>query len=165
MLQKKLSKNGEGFTIIEVLIVLAVAALILLIVFLAVPALQRNARNTQRSNDVAGIVGAYNEWVENNGGSPPAALTAAQCNALGNFCVNVKTGFYTDGTQISFQGPTNAGALNGAPTLTTVVGGSDVTCNANGTAAMAGVSANEAAFVYDLENGSGAAVPECKTAG
>jgi prepilin-type N-terminal cleavage/methylation domain-containing protein len=38
-------KREAGFTIIEVLIVLAIAALILLIVFLAVPALQRNARN------------------------------------------------------------------------------------------------------------------------
>ncbi|HPW47952.1 MAG TPA: prepilin-type N-terminal cleavage/methylation domain-containing protein, partial [Candidatus Saccharibacteria bacterium] len=35
-------KDQKGFTIIEVLIVLAIAALILLIVFLAVPALQRN---------------------------------------------------------------------------------------------------------------------------
>jgi prepilin-type N-terminal cleavage/methylation domain-containing protein len=35
-------KRQQGFTIIEVLIVLAIAALILLIVFLAVPALQRN---------------------------------------------------------------------------------------------------------------------------
>jgi prepilin-type N-terminal cleavage/methylation domain-containing protein len=35
-----------GFTIIEVMIVLAIAGLILLIVFLAVPALEREARNT-----------------------------------------------------------------------------------------------------------------------
>ena len=42
-------KRAEGFTIIEVLIVLAIAGLILLVVFLAVPALQRNARNTQRN--------------------------------------------------------------------------------------------------------------------
>jgi prepilin-type N-terminal cleavage/methylation domain-containing protein len=34
-------KNKEGFTIIEVLIVLAIAGLIMLVVLLAVPGLQR----------------------------------------------------------------------------------------------------------------------------
>jgi prepilin-type N-terminal cleavage/methylation domain-containing protein len=46
-----LKKRNEGFTIIEVMIVLAIAGLIMLVVFLAVPALQRNSRNTQRNND------------------------------------------------------------------------------------------------------------------
>ena len=55
MLQKYKTKREEGFTIIEVLIVLAIAGLILLIVFLAIPALQRNSRNTQRKNDSAGV--------------------------------------------------------------------------------------------------------------
>src|ERR1700693_4689124 len=105
MLHKKLSKSKEqGFTIIEVLIVLAIAGFIFLIVFLAVPALQRNARNTQRNNDVAGIVGAYNEWVNNNGGTPPPAdLSAAACDTAPAFCVNVKTGFYKDGANIDYK--------------------------------------------------------------
>ncbi|MDQ3065292.1 MAG: prepilin-type N-terminal cleavage/methylation domain-containing protein, partial [bacterium] len=38
----RIKNNNKGFTIIEVLIVLAIAGLIMLIVFLAVPALQRN---------------------------------------------------------------------------------------------------------------------------
>jgi prepilin-type N-terminal cleavage/methylation domain-containing protein len=37
-----LKNNKKGFTIIEVLIVLAIAGVIMVIVFLAVPALQRN---------------------------------------------------------------------------------------------------------------------------
>lgn len=61
-------KNQSGFTIIEVLIVLAIAGLIMLIVFLAVPALQRNSRNTQRSNDAARVAGAINECLANNNG-------------------------------------------------------------------------------------------------
>ena len=52
-----IKNRKDGFTIIEVLIVLAIAGLIMLIVFLAVPALQRNSRNTQRKNDVANILG------------------------------------------------------------------------------------------------------------
>lgn len=67
MLQKLKSKS-EGFTIIEVLIVLAIAGLIILIVFLAVPALQRNSRNTQRRNDTAGVASAVANFSNNTGG-------------------------------------------------------------------------------------------------
>ena len=60
-------KNLSGFTIIEVLIVLAIAGLIMLIVFLAVPALQRNNRNKQRASDASRTLAAANEiFVRNN---------------------------------------------------------------------------------------------------
>jgi prepilin-type N-terminal cleavage/methylation domain-containing protein len=84
---KNLRKRSEGFTIIEVLIVLAIAGLILLIVFLAVPALQRNSRNTQRKNDVSGVLGAVQEFANNNGGIMPTVDTEVE----GNF----RPGFYT----------------------------------------------------------------------
>jgi prepilin-type N-terminal cleavage/methylation domain-containing protein len=63
-------KRQEGFTIIEVMIVLAIAAVILLIVLLAVPALQRNSRNTQRNNDAAQIAAAVNTCLTNQNGNP-----------------------------------------------------------------------------------------------
>ncbi|MES2971664.1 MAG: prepilin-type N-terminal cleavage/methylation domain-containing protein [Patescibacteria group bacterium] len=68
---------SKGFTIIEVLIVLAIAGLILLIVFLAVPALQRNSRNTQRKNDIGRLGGSATEFVSNNNGTLPTASNAA----------------------------------------------------------------------------------------
>jgi len=68
---KKL-KDQKGFTIIEVLIVLAIAALILLIVFLAVPALQRSARNNSRKNDAGRIAAATSNFVSNHNGSLPS---------------------------------------------------------------------------------------------
>ena len=71
---KKLNDTRKGFTIIEVLIVLAIAGLILLIVFLAVPALQRNSRNTQVKNAAAGILGAVSEFSNNNNGQLPTAV-------------------------------------------------------------------------------------------
>lgn len=67
-------KRQEGFTIIEVLIVLAIAALILLIVFLAVPSLQRNARNTQRKSDIANLASAISNFEGNNNGALPTGL-------------------------------------------------------------------------------------------
>ena len=58
----KINKNQnltkKGFTIIEVVLVLAIAGLIFLMVFLALPALQRSQRDTQRKQDVAMVVTA-----------------------------------------------------------------------------------------------------------
>jgi prepilin-type N-terminal cleavage/methylation domain-containing protein len=74
---KNLRKRTEGFTIIEVLIVLAIAGLIMLIVFLAVPALQRNNRTTQLKNAAAAILATTNEFVTNNNGQMPTGATIA----------------------------------------------------------------------------------------
>ena len=48
-------KNKKGFTIIEVVLVLAVAGLIFLMVFLALPALQRAQRDAARKQAIADI--------------------------------------------------------------------------------------------------------------
>ncbi len=74
----KLFKENKGFTIIEVLIVLAIAGLIMVIVFLAVPALQRNNRNTARTSDASRLLGAINECTANNNGVVSSCVTAAQ---------------------------------------------------------------------------------------
>lgn len=75
---KRLNKTkGEGFTIIEVMIVLAIAGLILLIVLLAVPALQRNSRNTTIKNDASALAAALGEYTSNNSGSQPASISVS----------------------------------------------------------------------------------------
>ncbi len=66
-------KNKNGFTIIEVVLVLAIAALIFLMVFIALPALQRNQRDTQRKNDVGRTLTAVNNYQSNNRGKLPTA--------------------------------------------------------------------------------------------
>lgn len=58
---KRNDSTDRGFTIIEVMIVLVLAAIILSIVLFAVPALQRNSRNTRRDQDAAMIATAINE--------------------------------------------------------------------------------------------------------
>ncbi len=62
----------KGFTIIEVVLVLAIAALIFLMIFVALPALQRGQRNTARKNDVGTIASAINTYRSNRGGALPA---------------------------------------------------------------------------------------------
>lgn len=66
--------KAAGFTIIEVMIVLAIAGLIMAIVFLAIPALQRNNRNTQRKTDVGRVYTLINDYVSNNNGTLPVKL-------------------------------------------------------------------------------------------
>ena len=63
--------NKKGFTIIEVVLVLAIAGLIFLMVFIALPALQRSQRNTRRRQDMARILSAFNDYQANNSGNMP----------------------------------------------------------------------------------------------
>ena len=66
MLQKQTAK--KGFTIIEVVLVLAIAGLIFLMVFIAVPALQRNQRNTDRRQFYGRLGTSITNWKSNNNG-------------------------------------------------------------------------------------------------
>ena len=59
---------------------LAIAGLVLAIVFIAVPALQRNSRNTQRRSDLANFRAQFDTWVGNNGGKIPS--TVAHFNSI-----------------------------------------------------------------------------------
>ncbi len=103
----KVNKSASGFTIIEVLIVLAIAGLILLIVFLAVPALQRNSRNTAIKNDVQNVVGGVAEYQGANNGSMPSTIA-------GTGTVNYTGG--TNATSINIQGSTMVTEVSTRPT-------------------------------------------------
>lgn len=61
----------SGFTIIEVVLVLAIAGLIFLMVFIALPALQRSQRDTQRRNDIGKITSQILQYQTNNNGRLP----------------------------------------------------------------------------------------------
>lgn len=65
------TNKQKGFTIIEVVLVLAIAALIFLMVFIALPALQRSQRDTQRKNDVARVQTAIQNYQSNNRNALP----------------------------------------------------------------------------------------------
>ena len=67
--------NKKGFTIIEVVLVLAIAGLIFMMVFIALPALQRSQRDQQRSNDVSRVQTALNQYQSNNRGAIPTKGT------------------------------------------------------------------------------------------
>ena len=68
MVSKNNINEKRGFTIIEVVLVLAIAGLIFLMVFIAFPALQRAQRNTQRRDDYSMLVTAINSYMSGNNG-------------------------------------------------------------------------------------------------
>lgn len=72
---KKLGHKDGGFTIIEVMIVLAVAGLIMAIVLVAIPQLQRNTRNSARRDIMGRIKTEIDSYAGNNNGKIPQSST------------------------------------------------------------------------------------------
>lgn len=65
------TNKEKGFTIIEVVLVLAIAGLIFLMVFIALPALQRSQRDTQRRDDLSRFQSQLTNYATNNRGKLP----------------------------------------------------------------------------------------------
>lgn len=156
MIRSLHKRKTSGFTIIEVMIVLAIAGLIMLIVFLAVPALQRNAHNTSIKNDVAGILGIMNEYTNNNGGAVPAAqatvisgttaTVGTNCATAGSNCATTRVGFVTAASIVTSIPPS-------APALGTVDIVTGATCNGNTPTTTGATTRNYIAY-YTLEGGA-----------
>lgn len=70
------NKKTKGFTIIEVVLVLAIAGLIFLVVFLALPALQRGQRDTQRKQDLSRFISQLVAYQGNNQNALPSSYTS-----------------------------------------------------------------------------------------
>ena len=69
-------KKSKGFTLIEIVIVLAIAALILAAVFIGVQGAQAARRDSQRKSDAARMIAAGESYASNNSGDI-SAMTAA----------------------------------------------------------------------------------------
>jgi prepilin-type N-terminal cleavage/methylation domain-containing protein len=80
-------KKASGFTIIEVMIVLAIAGLIMVIVFIAVPQLQRNQRDNSRQSIANRLKAEMETYAGNNQGQYPFS-TASACGGTdtGKWC-------------------------------------------------------------------------------
>lgn len=151
---KNIKNNTKGFTIIEVLIVLAIAGLILLVVFLAVPSLQRNSRNTQRKNDISSILGGISEAISNGNGQLP--IDDADFNT--RVANGVNFGFYDNSVAANVTYTKNAAAT--APPGP-AAGALDIVhihtfskCNATFTGAQAaGATSRSVVALYRVEQG------------
>lgn len=88
------SGDKQGFTIIEVVLVLAIAGLIFLMVFVALPALQRGQRDAQRRNDLSRINTQLNNYQGSTRGKIPASSSQLDAFVVG----------YLDGTSDGYAG-------------------------------------------------------------
>jgi prepilin-type N-terminal cleavage/methylation domain-containing protein len=71
-----LLKKDKGFTLIEIVLVLAIAGLLLVIVFLAVQGAQRSRRDQQRKTDAATALAAMESCASSHDGTYPPACVA-----------------------------------------------------------------------------------------
>jgi prepilin-type N-terminal cleavage/methylation domain-containing protein len=152
-------RKSSGFTIIEVMIVLAIAGLIMVIVFIAVPQLQRQQRNNARQNVLNRVVTEANNYASNNQGAIPTANNNAQTGFVG-----VGGGFYTRyiaGNAAQFNDPQTGAIMtfNAWTSDAAVAGGNNATVwyatgrICNGEASQAG-QARQFIVMAKLEGGA-----------
>ena len=129
-------QNIKGFTIIEVVLVLAIAGLIFLMVFVALPALQAGQRDNARKSDASTVLSAINTYVSGNRGAVPttAQLTGSTAAAghtgfmtPANFVKDVSSN--TEAIRVQTAGATSAAVKNGEIVVT-----QKTTCGSTGTA-------------------------------
>ena len=160
MLQQQ--KKNKGFTIIEVLIVLAIAGLIMLVVFLAVPALQRNSRNNARSADASTILTAVNQCLSNRNS------LIASCDTVGELVTN---GGLTAASLNQITGVNGTDLTNSTTgSNTTNVGNGlfnqlnyafDAECNADGSSIQDSSNTRSYAATIRIENGTANGLVKC----
>lgn len=150
-----LSTSKQGFTIIEVLIVLAIAGLIMLIVFIAVPALQRNGRNTQYRNEANRILSAVQEKANNTAnGTLPGATDSAEILANAN-AKNITTLTVTNPGTTSPVTPTLSAA-----TVETGVKCGTVTAT-QVTPSTTNAPAKSYILIFGIEKNDGSVIAQC----
>jgi len=99
-------QSKKGFTIIEVVLVLAIAGLIFLMVFIALPALQSGQRDTARKNDASVIISGINTYAGANRGDFP---TIKQLTGSDDGTIKAGNGGYVDNVSSNTVGVTISG--------------------------------------------------------
>ena len=98
--------NKKGFTIIEVVLVLAIAGLIFAMVFIALPALQRSQRDHSRENDASVVAAAITKWnsANRNSGTFSEESLRKYVDKLDQYDKNSELKVATPGASMSVAG-------------------------------------------------------------
>lgn len=70
------NNQSSGFTIVEIIFVIAIGGLILVMSFMAISSAQRNKRDAQRKADLSKINQDIGSWTSENHGILPADLSS-----------------------------------------------------------------------------------------
>lgn len=149
-INKKTKPSIMGFTIIEVVLVLAIAALIFLIVFLAVPALQRSQRDTQRRSDVGRFVSAAQNYSANKRGIIPTN-TEVTNGSFANAYLTTSGDQFGDPTTGTYNYVSNA--FGSGPDIGTIYYATNATCDTGASVVSTGGGARKFVAVVKLEGG------------
>ncbi len=126
-----LKKNNQGFTIVELLIVIVVIGILALLVITTYSGIQAKARNSKRSADVSTIQTQLEAWFSQNGYYP--SLTDMKSDAW--LTTNMKS--LDKGALIDPSNPTQSNDMVAAPVAKTyayaVTNATDTTCEADDT--------------------------------
>lgn len=141
----------KGFTIIEVVLVLAIAALIFLMVFIALPALQRNQRDTARKQELGKVISAITTYQSNNKGKSPTT-SAEDLDAFAKYVDGTAKSGVIELTTTSVTISTDAeNGSNGGATKDMIILAPGKSCADNNTFA-APKSSRQAAAIVVMEN-------------
>ena len=109
---KKGDKNKKGFSLIEAILVIGVAGLIFLMMMIALPALQRQERDTERREDITWLLDVIKKFQTNNRGALPGLAEDADevqviwsATGLDSAPTNSWAGFYRDHLKEEFKDP------------------------------------------------------------
>ncbi len=149
------TSRAHGFTIIEVVLVLAIAGLIFIVVFLALPALQRGQRDTQRKQDIGRFMSQITAYQTNNGGNLPSSY-AVTSNFVTGYLTNNQT--FTDPStgstyNITTPVPTATAAAPTVGQLFVYISANCVGTNTSGVAPLATTNNRVVAVVVFQEQG------------
>lgn len=139
----------KGFTIIEVVLVLAIAGLIFLMVFIALPALQASQRDTARKNDASIVATGIVNYYGNNGGQFPQT---------GQFTIANVTGLSKNTTAVT------VGTVPATITTGTVYVQNNATCGSSSQNKPQINGGTGFVVVTDLETGGGGGTVYCSHA-
>ena len=165
-------RRKNGFTIIEVLIVLAIAGLIMLIVFLAVPALQRNSRNTSYKHEARRILASVTEFGTVNSNALPST-SLDSCTGTGTSSPGCNTTSSPNDAMKIYQlaAPRNITALTieaatgtTASSITSAVLRIGAICGTQGAGGAYSTTAGPAraiALIFSVEDSGGNPVAQC----
>ncbi len=150
--------NNKGFTIIEVVLVLAIAGLIFLMVFIALPALQSSQRDTARKSDVSTVAAAVNSYVSGNRGTfPTSAQLETQLGAEGDGASKTYSSISTNFTSTQVVANASPGTFTIPEETIRVYKGLKCSSNGpNGSVTLVDGTTRQYATVAQLEGGNNA---------
>lgn len=162
-------RKEKGFTIIEVVLVLAIAGLIFLMVFIALPALQRSQRDGARKSEVGTVASAITSYQSNNRGSAPTAVQ------IGQYVTGNSSAVLESGSTITVRATTYGVAVNltadltASPTVDNVLNPDEILvyfgykCDPTNSSSLIRGTSRQAAIAVALESGPSTGSVYCQT--